>query len=152
VATPQENPLMPAVVAFRERLNPLRGILMAFPIALFSSAVISDIAYLKSAQMQWSNFSAWLIVGAQVFGGVAGVWAIIDLALSWRTPARRAAVIHVVALALAWIVGLINAFKHSQDAWSSVGAFGLTLSILSTVLVLVAGWIVYSNTIVREIA
>ena len=144
---------MPAVFAFRERLNPLRGILMAFPIALFTSALVSDIAYLKSAQMQWSNFSAWLIVGALVFGGLAGLWALIDLALSWRTPAaRRAAVIHLAALALAWIFGLINAFKHSQDAWSSVGAFGLTLSILSTVLVLVAGWLAYSNTTVREIA
>lgn len=142
---------MPAVVAFRERLNPLRGILMAFPIALFTSALISDITYLKSAQMQWSNFSAWLIVGALVFGGLAGLWAIIDLALSRRTPARRAAVIHLAALALAWIFGLINAFKHSQDAWSSVGAFGLTLSILSTLLVLIAGWFAYSNSTVREI-
>lgn len=143
---------MPAVAAFRERLNPFRGILMAFPIALFSSALISDIAYLKTAQMQWSNFSAWLIVGALVFGGLAGLWALIDLVLSWRTPARRAAVIHLAALALAWVLGLINAFKHSQDAWSSVGAFGLTLSILSTALILIAGWLAYSNSTVREIA
>ena len=143
---------MPAVAAFRERLNPFRGILMAFPIALFSSALISDIAYLKTAQMQWSNFSAWLIVGALVFGGLAGLWALIDLALAWRTPARRAAMIHLAALALAWVLGLINAFKHSQDAWSSVGAFGLTLSILSTVLILIAGWLAYSNSTVREIA
>jgi uncharacterized membrane protein len=143
---------MHAASAFRARIEPLRGILMAFPIALFTSAVVSDIAYLNSAQMQWSNFSAWLIVGALVFGGLAGLWAIVDLALSWRTPARRAAVIHVAALALAWILGLINAFKHSQDAWSSVGAFGLTLSILSMLLVLVAGWVAYSNKTVREIA
>jgi uncharacterized membrane protein len=143
---------MHAASAFRARIEPLRGILMAFPIALFTSAVVSDIAYLNSAQMQWSNFSAWLIVGALVFGGLAGLWAIVDLALSWRTPARRAAVIHVAALALAWILGLINAFKHSQDAWSSVGAFGLTFSILSMLLVLVAGWVAYSNKTVREIA
>jgi uncharacterized membrane protein len=143
---------MHAMSAFRERIEPLRGILMAFPIAFFTSAVVSDIAYLQSAQMQWSNFSAWLIVGALVFGGFAGLWALIDLALSWRSAARRRALIHVAALALAWVFGLINAFKHSQDAWSSVGAFGLTLSILSMLLALVAGWIVYSNTTVREIA
>lgn len=138
--------------AFRARIEPLRGILMAFPIALFTSAVISDIAYLQSAQMQWSNFSAWLIVGALVFGGFAGLWALIDLAVSWRGPARRPALIHVAALALAWVIGLINAFKHSQDAWSSVGAFGLTLSILSMILALVAGWFAYSHSTVREIA
>ena len=143
---------MHAASAFRARIEPLRGILMAFPIALFTSAVVSDIAYLQSAQMQWSNFSAWLIVGALVFGGVAGLWAIVDLALSWQGPARKAAMIHLAALALAWIFGLINAFKHGQDAWSSVGAFGLTLSILSAVLTLIAGWLAYSTTTVREIA
>jgi len=52
--------------------NPLHAILLCFPIALFTSALISDIAYLRTAEMQWSNFSAWLIVGALVFGGVAG--------------------------------------------------------------------------------
>ena len=91
-------------------------------------------------------------MGALVFGGLAGLWAIVDLALAWRGPTRNAALIHLAALALAWIFGLINAFKHSQDAWSSVGAFGLTLSILSAVLALVAGWFAYSTTTVREIA
>ncbi|WP_395943626.1 DUF2231 domain-containing protein [Brevundimonas sp.] len=143
---------MHAAPGFRARLNPLHGIILAFPIALFCAALISDIAYLKTAEMQWSNFSAWLIVGALVSGGLAGLWALIDLALAWRGAGRRHALVHVIALFLAWVFGLINAFKHSQDAWSSVGAFGLTLSILSTVLVLVAGWFAYSISTVREIA
>ena len=42
------------------------------------------------------------------------------------------------------MLGLVNAFKHSQDAWSSVGAFGLILSLLCTLLVMIAGWIAYS--------
>ena len=63
----------------------------------------------------------------------------------------RIAVAVVGALALAWIFGLINAFKHSQDAWSSVGTFGLILSILSAVLALVAGWFAHSISTVREI-
>lgn len=132
--------------------NPLHAILLCFPIALFTSALISDIAYLRTAEMQWSNFSAWLIVGALVFGGVAGLWAIVQLVLAWRTPQRLATLTYVVALALAWLCGLINAFKHSQDAWSSVGALGLTLSVLSTLFVLVAGWFAYSAAPVRGIA
>lgn len=46
----------------RRSVHPLHAILLAFPIALFASALLSDIIYLKSAEMQWSNFSAWLIV------------------------------------------------------------------------------------------
>lgn len=143
---------MPAVAAFRERLNPFRGILMAFPIALFSSALISDIAYLKTAQMQWSNFSAWLIAGALVFGGLVGAWAIVDLALAWRRGGRGRTLAYVVTLALMWVLGLFNAFQHSRDAWSSVGTTGLVLSILCTVLALAAGWIAFSSPAVREIA
>ena len=129
-------------------VRPLHGVLLALPIALFTFALFTDIAYLNTAEIQWTNFSAWLITGALVFGGVAGVFSIVELVLGLRRGGSRRVIIHVVALALAWVLGLINAFKHSQDAWSSVGAFGLILSILCTILVLVAGWAAYSD---REI-
>lgn len=125
-------------------VRPLHRLLLAFPVALFTFALFTDIAYLKTAEMQWSNFSAWLIAGALVFGGVAGVFSIIDLILSLRRGRSKWLLIHVVALALAWVLGLMNAFKHSQDAWSSVGAFGLILSLLCTALILVAGWTAYT--------
>lgn len=126
-------------------VRPLHGVLLAFPIGLFTFALFTDIAYLNTAEIQWTNFSAWLITGALVFGGVAGVFSIVDVVLGLRRGGSRRTIIHVVALALAWVLGLVNVFKHSQDAWSSVGTFGLTLSILCTILVLVAGWAAYSD-------
>nr|WP_314434173.1 DUF2231 domain-containing protein [uncultured Brevundimonas sp.] len=128
--------------------RPLHGLLLAFPIALFTFALFTDIAYLNTAEIQWTNFSAWLITGALVFGGVAGVFSIVDLVLGLRRGGSRRAIVHVIALALAWVLGLVNVFKHSQDGWSSVGALGVILSILCTVLVLFAGWAAYSD---REI-
>jgi len=125
-------------------VRPLHRILLAFPISLFTFALFTDIAYLKTAEVQWTNFSAWLITGALVFGGIAGVFSMVDFVLGARGGWSRRSLIHLVALALAWVLGLVNAFKHSQDAWSSVGAFGLTLSVLCTLLVMVAGWIAYS--------
>ena len=125
-------------------IRPLHGLLLAFPIALFTFALFTDIAYLKTAEIQWTNFSAWLITGALVFGGIAGVFSIIDYVVGARRGRSRLSLIHLVALALAWVLGLVNAFKHSQDAWSSVGAFGLILSLLGTLLVMIAGWIAYS--------
>lgn len=125
-------------------VRPLHRLLLAFPIALFTFALFTDIAYLKTAEMQWTNFSAWAIAAALVFGGIAGVFSIVDLVLGLRRPGARLKAIHVGVLALAWILGLVNAFKHSQDAWSSVGALGVTLSVLCTLLVLAAGWIAYA--------
>ena len=124
--------------------RPLHRLLLAFPIALFTIALFTDIAYLKTAEVQWTNFSAWLITGALVFGGLAGLFSIFDFVIGLRHGRSRRTTVHLVALALAWVLGLVNAFKHSQDAWSSVGAFGLILSILCTILVLVAGWTAYA--------
>ncbi|URW74662.1 hypothetical protein M9980_08735 [Sphingomonas donggukensis] len=133
----------------RPALHPLHAILLAFPIALFTGAVLSDVTYLNSAEMQWSNFSAWLITFALVFGGPVVLWALIDLIRAGnRGPAR----LYLVLVAVMWVLGLVNAFKHSQDAWSSVGAPGLILSILCAALALVAGWIAYSPVTAVEAA
>ena len=128
----------------------VHGILLAFPIALFTSALITDIAYLRTAQIQWSNFSSWLIAGALVGGGAVLAWSLIRLLFAWRTPARRGRAVYAAVVAVMWVLGLINAFKHSQDAWSSVGAFGVTLSVICTVLALAAGVIAFSGRLDRE--
>jgi uncharacterized membrane protein len=129
----------------------IHGILLSFPIALFTSALVSDVAYLRTAEIQWTNFSQWLIAGALVFGGVVLAWSLIRLLPHLRRPLPREPFIYPGVLALMWVLGLMNAFKHSQDAWSSVGAFGLILSILCTLLALAAG-VIFHITPVREIA
>lgn len=131
--------------------HPLHALLLGFPIALFCSALVSDIAYLRSAEVQWTNFSSWLIVGALVFGGLVLAWALISLLLGWRGPERRPRLLYAGLLAAMWGLGLINAFKHSQDGWSSVGAFGLILSILCSLLALAAGVVAFSSR-GREVA
>ncbi|HUD28069.1 MAG TPA: DUF2231 domain-containing protein [Novosphingobium sp.] len=119
-------------------LHPLHAMLLAFPVALFPGTLLADVTYLNSSEMQWSNFAAWLNAGALLFGAPALLWAVISAV---RGPGRRA---YALLLAATWIAGLVNAFQHSRDGWSSVGTTGLALSILSTVLVLAAGWAGYS--------
>ena len=133
-------------------LHTVHSLVLAFPIALFSAGLVADIAYLRTAEIQWTNFAAWLIVGALVFGGIAAAWALASLVIALRSPQRTRRLIYFGVLAAMWLVGLVNAFKHSQDGWSSVGALGVILSILCTVLALVAGVMAYTPTISREIA
>lgn len=120
-------------------LPPLHAILLAFPVALFPGALAADVTYLNSSEMQWSNFAAWLIAGALLFTGLALAWALVRLALRCAGSLWLAAV-----LAALFATGLINAFQHSHDGWSSVGTTGLALSVISTVLALAAGWIGYT--------
>ena len=118
-------------------LHPLHAILLAFPIALYSYAVSTDIAYLNTAQIQWSNFSAWSITLALFFNGLVVAWAIIEAVMARRSPGLTR--------------GLINIFRHSQDGWASVGAPGLIMSIICALLALVAGWLLHSKFIAREV-
>ncbi|WP_332678615.1 DUF2231 domain-containing protein [Brevundimonas sp.] len=128
------------------------AILLGFPISLFTSALATDIAYLKTAEIQWTNFSSWLICGALVFGGVVLAWALLSLLLGWRGAERRPRAVYAAVLAVMWVLGLVNAFKHSQDAWSSVGAFGLILSILCALLALAAGVMAFGRPVEAEAA
>lgn len=131
-------------------LHPIHAILLAFPLALFSAGLASDVAYLKSATVQWSNFAAWLIAGGCFFGGLVLAWAIVAAVFPGRATRSRA-LAYLVAIAVMWIAGLINAFQHSHDGWSAVGSTGVTLSIVSTVAALVAAAIGYSSQRVEGI-
>lgn len=128
-------------VRHRRGLHPLHAILLSFPIALFCAALASDIAYLNSAEIQWSNISQWAITAALIFGAPVVIWAIVNSVRSPNHGLRQAEIRYLVLVAAMWILGLINAFKHSQDAWSSVGTAGLLLSLACVVLALAAGWV-----------
>lgn len=82
-----------------------------------------------------------MITGGLVFGGLTLLWAAISLLR--RKSYRGPPLLYLGLLAIMWVSGLINAFHHSSDAWSSVGSLGVTLSIISTLCALAAGWIAY---------
>ncbi len=127
----------------RPLLHPLHALLLAWPVALFPAALITDVTYLNTAEAQWTNFSQWLITGALLFGGLALLWAIICSFREKRGSARGRSSLYAFLLAFAWFPGLLNAFQHSRDAWSSVGTGGLILSIISSVAALAAAWVAH---------
>lgn len=129
----------------RRPVHPAHGLLLAFPVALFSTALLCDIAYWNTAEMQWSNFAAWAITGALVIGTPVLLWAALRLWRRRRDPRRNRALAYFILLLVMWGAGLINAFKHSQDAWSSVGTAGIALSTVATFAALAAGWLAYSG-------
>ena len=136
----------------RPSASALHGILLSFPVALFSSGLAADVAYLKTSEIQWTNFASWLIAGALVFGGLVLAWALVEWIVKLRRPATGHRLVYLVIVAVMWVVGMINAFHHARDGWSSVGTTGLALSIATTLLALVAGWMFFSRTPRLEVA
>jgi uncharacterized membrane protein len=124
-------------------LHPLHAILLAFPFPLFLGALLSDLAYWSSFQVQWANFSSWLIAGGLLVGAFALLWALILLFRSGTARNRRPVIYFVVLLAM-WVLGFVNALVHAKDAWATMPE-GLYLSVITALLALVAAWIGYSG-------
>lgn len=119
---------------YRRSLHPLHAVLLAGTIPLFLGALLSDIAYASSYEIQWNNFASWLIAGGLVFGGLALLWAIVDLLRAYRS---RQALVYMLILLAAWGLGFINALIHARDAWAIMPT-GLVLSVIVTVLTCMA--------------
>ncbi|WP_024695210.1 DUF2231 domain-containing protein [Pseudomonas syringae] len=128
--------------AYRRTSGPLHAILLAGTVPLFLGALLSDIAYYQTFQIQWANFASWLIAGALVFCGFALLFALVNLVRADHKAGRP--VMYFVLLLITWVLGLVNAFEHAKDAWAVMPS-GLVLSIIVTLLALVAAWIGLTN-------
>ncbi|AVI58431.1 hypothetical protein A6J80_23800 (plasmid) [Paracoccus yeei] len=124
-------------------IHPLHAVLLAFPFPLFLGALVSDIAYWRSHEIQWSNFAQWLNAGGLLVGAFALLWALVHAVRSRRFASRRP-LWYVLTLLAAWIVGLVNALAHSQDAWAIMPE-ALWWSGLSTLLALIASLLGYAG-------
>jgi len=111
---------------------PLLGML-----PLFLGALLADWAYLRSEQVQWINFAAWLNVGALVFA-VAALLTTAFFCLfalkTWRTFRLSLALLGATV-----IVGLIAALAHARDAFATMPD-ALVLSAIALLLAIGAIW------------
>lgn len=123
---------------YSEAIHPLHALLLAGVFPLFLGAALSDVAYARSYEIQWNNFSSWLIAGGLVFCGIALIFAIIDL---FRPQRRVRGTFLYAAIVLAtWVIGFLNALMHARDAWAGMPT-GLVLSVIAVVLSCVAIWL-----------
>lgn len=125
--------------------HPIHGILAAYPLAFFTGALATDLIYARSADMMWADFSAWQIAAGLAMGVLASVAGITDAVIARdRTRHRRRSRPHTLVTIFMLAFGVVNAFVHSRDAWTSVVPTGLALSAITFVLALVSSWLGYS--------
>ena len=117
---------MTTLPAYRYTPGPLHATLLAGSVPLFLGALLSDIAYAQTYQIQWANFASWLIAGALVFSGFALLFALVNLVRAQHKAGQPLA--YFLLLLATWVIGLINAFQHAKDAYAMMPA-GLVLSV-----------------------
>jgi uncharacterized membrane protein len=109
----------------------MHAVIATAALPLFLGALLSDWAYSSSYQVQWVNFSAWLIAGGLLVAGLALPWA----AVSELRAGHRRGKAYLLMLLATFVTGFLNALVHARDGWATMPT-GLVLS--AVVLVLAA--------------
>lgn len=120
--------------------HPIHPMLVPVPIACFVGVLLTDIAYWKTAEITWSNFSAWLVSAGVVIGWLAAIFGAVDLLARRAIRNLTAAWIHGIGNLVVLLLATLNMLVHTHDAWTSVVPWGLTLSVLTVLVLLVTGW------------
>lgn len=127
-----------ALLARPWALHPFHAAVLGGVLPLFLGALLADYAYWSSYEIQWSNFAAWLLVGAMVITTLALLCALVGLARGSRARA------YTVLLVLTWVVGFFNSLHHARDAWAIMPG-ALVLSAIVTVLALLVTWVGFAR-------
>jgi uncharacterized membrane protein len=123
--------------ARRSILSPLYAALLSFPIACFTLALFTDIAYSQTSNLLWLHFSEWLLLAGLVGGILAMIARGLEY-LAWKTRPRWSA---VFAGFLVLLLAAINNFVHTADGWTAIVAYGLLLSIATVLMMIATAWL-----------
>jgi len=117
--------------------NALHAFLQAFPVACFTLTVLTDLAYVQTLNLLWLHFSEWLLLAGLAFGCLGLLVRLLDYLVRKARPSWPAVIGGIVVLALA----TLNSFIHAADGWTAVVPYGLMLSILTVLAMIVTGWL-----------
>jgi uncharacterized membrane protein len=120
--------------------HPIHPMLVPFPIACFAGTLVTDIAYTATGEVQWANFSSWLLTAGLIISIFAVIAGATDFLGERRIRALKHAWIHGIGNAVALILSIWNAFVHTHDGYTGVWPTGLTLSAVVVAILVVTGW------------
>jgi uncharacterized membrane protein len=122
--------------------HPIHPMLVVFPLALFSTAVLFDVIYLITDADGLTTFSFWAIAAGVVGGLAAAIFGLIDwLSLPKETRAKRIGLVHGVGnviivglFAVSWILRL-NKPGYEPDV------LAFLLGLVGVAMALVTAWL-----------
>jgi uncharacterized membrane protein len=114
--------------------------LVPFPIVCFVGTLLTDLAYWRTAEMTWADFSAWLVTIGTIMGFLAAIAGLIDFLGNRFVRNQPPAWPHAIGNVVVMVLATLNMLVHTRDAWTSVVPWGLILSGAVVVLLLFTGW------------
>jgi uncharacterized membrane protein len=98
--------------------HPLTSTLTSFPAVCFILALLNDIAYWRTANLQWQNFAEWLLFAGLVVGELVLLAEVVGLLFRSRVRAQGPGWLHAVGLLIVLVLGVINRACHVNRCWA----------------------------------
>lgn len=121
--------------------HPVHAALVPFPIVCFTLVLLTDLAYWRTSNLMWQNFSSWLLLAGLVGGVLAALAGAVDFFLGERVRSRPPAWPHAIGNVLVLLLAFVNSLVHAGDGWTAVVPWGLALSVLTVLLLIVTVWL-----------
>lgn len=131
-------------------ISSIYGLLSSFPVACFTLALLTDVAFWGTSNLMWQNFSAWLLFAGLVFGAFAILARTVDVLAHPEMRGHGAFWPHAAIGLIVLALSLVNSLVHAGDGWTAVVPNGLILSAATVVLMLVVAWLGRSMHDYRE--
>jgi uncharacterized membrane protein len=129
--------------------HPFTSTFVSFPTVCFILALLNDIAYWRTANLQWQNFAEWLLFGGLVVGGLVLLVEVVGLLFRSSVRAQGPGWLHAIGLLIVLVLGLINSFVHARDGWTAVVPQGLILSVVMVVVMMISDWLGHASVVHR---
>lgn len=120
--------------------HPIHPMLIVFPLAFLVGTLATDVIFLFTGDEFWARGSFWLIIAAVVTGVFAALFGLVDFALNARIRRLRVAWLHGGGNAIVLTLAAFSVILRADDPVEAALPWGLILSFVITVLLVVTGW------------
>lgn len=121
--------------------HPIHPMLVVYPIALLSLVFVTDAAYLWLHDPFWARVSFWLNAAGLGLGLLAGVVGTLDMFLIRVVRRHVSAWNHFIAAVMVLALAAAGVWLRAPDAERAVWPWGLLLSGVTALMVMIAGWL-----------
>jgi uncharacterized membrane protein len=133
----ESNPRSTATIAG----HPIHAILVPFPIVCFIGTLLCDTLFWRTRDLGWFTATPWLLGIGLGFAALAAIAGTIDIAGERRVRELRTVWLHAGGNVLVVLTELANFLLRYQNGASVVVPSGLMLSLVSSALLLLTGWL-----------
>ena len=122
--------------------HPIHPMLIVFPLGLLSTAVVFDVLYVVTGNVDLSTFAFWALAAGLVGGLAAAIFGLIDwLAIPKGTRARRVGAFHGVGNVVVVALFALSFLLRTDASAYLPDVAPLLLGLLGAGLALVTAWL-----------